>query len=551
MGISTIAGFAGAQRRSHHIPDLVWMVHVVALGAEEPSVFVVARVADVTADVARVVEVLLVGLLRAPAVVVHDDRHRVDAVAHGGLEVLGVHQEPAVAVDGDDGRLGAAELGAECDGEGEAESAEIERGEKRAGPREVQAIVAVGRCRARVERDDRLRRERAPQLRIDALRLHRLGVEPALGVETSLAFLAQRLRFLPPGLRRRVGTGLGESVQQGYARFPRVGLDAHGDRIVAADVAALDVDLDDARPRLDVAVVEERREVPEPRADDQQHVGPPAGRARFGRARAPERTDVERMRVGHGVVPAVRGDHRDRVLLAQARDEIAGPRPGDAAADQQEGTLGLAQQARGLAHRVRMRRLRVGDAVGFGRADRSIRERSVQDVAGDLDEDRPAAAGHGRAQRRAQQLGDALGLGDLHGELGDRTEHRHQIELLERVLAVVLRRNPAHEDDHGRMRDIRRGDAGEQVRSARPARHQADAGQIRHSRQTVGHEGGGLLVAHVDVFHAVVVVERVEDVEKGRAYDPEDVPHLLRLEQFDHRVSTRQLGHTSTSRPRI
>src|SRR5207245_7824361 len=112
------------------------------------------------------IEVLLIRLLRSPAVVVHHDRHDPDAVPYRGLELLGVHQVAAVAVDRDDWRLRATELGAQCRGEGEAEAAEIERGEKRARPREMQSIVSVGRSGSGVERDDRLRRGHATKRRI-------------------------------------------------------------------------------------------------------------------------------------------------------------------------------------------------------------------------------------------------------------------------------------------------------------------------------------------------------------------------------------------------
>ena len=115
-----------------------------------------------------------------------------------GLELLGVHQVAAVAVDRDDRRLRATELGAQCRGEGEAEAAEIERGEKRARPRETQSIVSVGRSGSGVERDDRLRREHATKLRIDPLRLHRLRREPFLGGQSRLALSPQGLGFTQP-----------------------------------------------------------------------------------------------------------------------------------------------------------------------------------------------------------------------------------------------------------------------------------------------------------------------------------------------------------------
>src|SRR5947209_6305203 len=80
-----------------------------------------------------------------------------------------------------------------------------------------------------------------------------------------------------------------------------IGLHRDGDGIGAAEVAAVDVDLDDARRGLDVTVVVERREVAEPRADDEQDVGTAARRRRFRRAGATERAHVEGVVVVHGV----------------------------------------------------------------------------------------------------------------------------------------------------------------------------------------------------------------------------------------------------------
>ena len=294
-------------------------------------------------------------------------------------------------------------------------------------------------------------------------------------------------------------------------------------------------------------MVEVARELPEPRADDEEQVGAPAGGRRLRRARAPQGADVERMRVGHRVVPAVRRDHGNRVLVAETHDEVVGLGARDAPADQQERPLGSPQQPRRLADGLRMRRQRMRDPVVIGREDRRLEHLLVQDVSRDLHEHRARPAAHGRAQRRAQQLGDALRLGHLDGELGHRAEHAHEVVVLERVLLVVLQGHPADEDDDGRVGHVRGGHAGQQIGGPRTARHQADARMPGHARQPVGHEGGGLLVAHVDVLDAVIVVEGVEDVEEGRADDPEDVPHLLRLQELDHRASGRQLAHLHLS----
>src|SRR5881628_3985091 len=246
------------------VSNLIGMFDVVSGGAEEPRELVVARVADVAADVAATVEVLLVRFLRSPTIVVHDERHDRDVVSDGGLELLGVHEKTPVPVDGDHRSLGTAELGAERGGKGEAQSAQIERREKRARLREVQAIITVRRGGSRVERHDRLRRQDTTKLRVDTLRLQGLRARACLRREPRVALDTQRLRFLPPG-RLRVGNAVsGQRVQQSLTRFPRVRLYAERNRVVAPDITKVDVDLDERCSGSQVAVVELGRELSEP-----------------------------------------------------------------------------------------------------------------------------------------------------------------------------------------------------------------------------------------------------------------------------------------------
>jgi len=236
------------------------------------------------------------------------------------------------------------------------------------------------------------------------------------------------------------------------------------------------------------------------------------------------------MRVGHGVVATVRGDHRDPVAIAQLNDQLVGAGAARPAADDQERPLGLPQSSRGLTNGVRVGRLRVGDAVGFRRQRRRRWQLGAQHVARDLDEHRARAAAHGRAERAPQELGNALRLGDLDRLFRHRPEHADQVELLEGVLLIVVERDAADEDHDRRMGDMGRGHAGDEIRGAGTARDQADAGTIGDARQAVGHEGRGLLVAHVDVLDARVVVEPVEDVQKRRADDSKNVPDPLGLQ---------------------
>src|SRR5262249_61552022 len=74
-----------------------WLGRKVAIAAAQLHDFVEARAEDVSADVTLVVEVALVGNLRAPGTVVHDDRNGGDVVHHGGGHFPPGHAEAAIA----------------------------------------------------------------------------------------------------------------------------------------------------------------------------------------------------------------------------------------------------------------------------------------------------------------------------------------------------------------------------------------------------------------------------------------------------------------------
>jgi len=79
------------------------------------------------------------------------------------------------------------------------------------------------------------------------------------------------------------------------------------------------------------------------------------------------------------------------------------------------------------------------------------------------------------------------------------------------------------------MGHVRGGHARDQIGRTGAARHEADARPIGDAGQPIGHEGGSLFVADVDVLDARVVVKRVENVQEGRADDAENVPYPLNL----------------------
>ena len=107
---------------------------------------------------------------------------------------------------------------------------------------------------------------------------------------------------------------------------------------------------------------------------------------------------------------------------------------------------------------------------------------------------------------------DALGLVDLNCQLGHWLKQADQVEFLKGVFVVMPERRTTGNRHHWRMPYIRRGNASEQI--CRPWA----TGDQTHCRcpgdpcQAVGHKRRPLLVAHVDIFHALIVVEHVQNI---------------------------------------
>ena len=149
-------------------------------------------------------------------------------------------------------------------------------------------------------------------------------------------------------------------------RAARVGDDAQRDGPGHADVARVDVDLDQALGRrVPPVAVEGNVEVAHPRADDEHDVGLGA-REVAGRAEA---EDVGRM-VARNRRPAGHGrDDRAAELLDDVEQGLVGAPAVDAGAGEDERPLGARQQRDGLGD-LRLGRLRPGAAVARGRRDR-------------------------------------------------------------------------------------------------------------------------------------------------------------------------------------
>ena len=63
---------------------------------------------------------------------------------------------------------------------------------------------------------------------------------------------------------------------------------------------------------------------------------------------------------------------------------------------------------------------------------------------------------------------------------------------------------------------------------------EADAGSTGDAAETVGHEGGALLVANADEAHVLAIIEGIEYVEERRADDAENVGDTLLFQELNY-----------------
>ena len=128
--------------------------------------------------------------------------------------------------------------------------------------------------------------------------------------------------------------------------------------------------------------------------------------------------------------------------------------------------------------------------------------------------------------------------------LRDRARDAAGVGLLERVVADGLGGDLAGERDHRDAVHVGGREAGDDVRGAGAARHDADAGLPGGARVGVRHVGAALLVAGKDEVELLRLGELVEDVEDRPAGIREDRLHPQALEPLDDDARTRAGRHT-------
>jgi len=123
----------------------------------------------------------------------------------------------------------------------------------------------------------------------------------------------------------------------------------------------------------------------------------------------------------------------------------------------------------------------------------------------------------GSGERVVHEAGDLLGAFSGCGELGQRPDERHVVDLLQRSLAPAQRWRATAEDDDRRVVRLRGCHRAHAVGHARPGGEGAHTGLASDLRPTLGCERCGGLVANVDDVDALLataVVDR-EQVPAG------------------------------------
>ena len=133
-------------------------------------------------------------------------------------------------------------------------------------------------------------------------------------------------------------------------------------------------------------------------------------------------------------------------------------------------------------------------------------------------------------------LGDRLGRSTRVVPLRHRLEHPDDVDDLVGLLVELVERGLAGDRDHRRAVEVGVGDAGNEVRRARPERRHRHGAAAGEAAVDVGHERGALLVAGRDVAGPRWSLSALEDVHRLLARHREDVLAALRREAVDEEV---------------
>ena len=365
---------------------------------------------------------------------------------------------------------------------------------------------------------------------------------------------APLLALLPPGVQRgRVGPGrvFAQHGNQLREHFPGVAHDGHVGLDALGNAGRVHVNVDDLalllREVFDVA----DHAVVKARAHGQQHIAMLHGVVGLQRAVHAHHAHKAPVGAGERAQPHQRGGHGHIEQVFQLAQLLAGIAQQHAAAHVNQRPPGRQKQLQRLADlpRVALAHGVVGAHLDRFRVARP--ERFVEgNVFRNVHQHRAGAACAGDVEGFFHHLGHLPHILDQKVVLDHGPRHAHGVALLEGVLPNERQRHlPA--DDHQRNRiHVSRGDARDGIGQAGAGRHQRHAHLARGARVAVSRVHGGLLMAREDVLDAVLLEQRVINVQNRAARVAKNLPDAFGLQGLDENFRTAQLLRRALGRVR-
>ena len=199
--------------------------------------------------------------------------------------------------------------------------------------------------------------------------------------------------------------------------------------------------------------------------------------------------------------------------------------------DQRIDLLGIAERAR-IEDRP----------AAHGPVDLLLGDLGVENVAREIEIRRPRLAAHGVLEGVVHLLGNALEVVDPVGPLHAAAHDGDLVDLLEHLPAELEDRARAADGHHRAAVDQRIGHAGGEIDHAGAARRHAHAGLLQQPAVGLPHQGGGLLVAHVDRADAFLDAGGFRQQHRP-AHDEEQVLRAFLLQGLRQDFRTGQFCH--------
>ena len=283
-----------------------------------------------------------------------------------------------------------------------------------------------------------------------------------------------------------------------------VGHQAERNRIVAADLLRIDIDVDQLRRRDGERVARDPRArgaVVEAHAERQEHVGLAGRVVRLVVAAARDEAERQRMAGVDRAEPARRGRDRDLQPLGEPQKLVAGAAIAHALADQDDRPLSREQHVDGLAHSFRIGTAARGDVgIPLLGPRRFLGGGLFENVEGDIEHHRAGTAGrhglpglpHGQRHHLAARRLKHLLAHRAHG--GGKIGLIMPVHFLEGAAVELAGRHVAgHRHERHRVEE-RIAERDRQVRRARPARGEGRGRTTRNAVIDVRHEAGDAFV---------------------------------------------------------